>query len=489
MAVADVGDSTALHAAIRSLEDGAGTDRRSGGERRDRRLRPLRRHRRERDRPGRRVNVLGTAHAIRSVVPGMIERRAGHIVTIGSIAGRLGSPFEAIYSASKFAAVGLTEALVVELEPYGIGVSMVQPGPVDTAFGEARGHPYDRARPKPVPAEDVAAAVISAVERGRHEQYVPGMLRPAVAIRHLVPPLFRFGSRRSFTQRAGRGPRPPMRALVFGVGHPAVDAASRRQRPGPEPGHHARGPAGDPGRPAPAPGLGGHPPAAHRHLRVGLQADPPRLRGRQRQRHERAVLVPAGDGPRGGGRGGGARARGRGLRRGPAGGAQPVVVVRAPWHPPCLPGLRRPATSACAGASRPATSAPASTRACRATPPAATPSSCRPTRRCSSRCPTRVDDEHAIFADPFAVSLHSVTRHPPPPGGKVLVWGPAPSARRPSPSSAPCTPTSRWPWWPGSTPKPTSSPSSAPTWCCGSAARWSCSKPWPTGRVACSSPP
>lgn len=145
-----------------------------------------------------RVNVLGTVHAIRAVVPGMIARRRGHIVTIGSIAGRLGSPFEAIYSATKFAGVGLTESLVVELEPYGIGVSLVNPGPVATHFGEARGHPYDRTRPKPVPAEQVAAAVIKAVEGDRHEQYVPGSFRQAVVIRHLVPPLFRWGSKRSF---------------------------------------------------------------------------------------------------------------------------------------------------------------------------------------------------------------------------------------------------------------------------------------------------
>ena len=88
------------------------------------------------------MNVLGTVHAIRAVVPGMIQRRRGHIVTMGSIAGRIGSPFEAIYAASKFAAVGLTEALVVELEPYGIGVSMVQPGPVATDFGAARGKAF-----------------------------------------------------------------------------------------------------------------------------------------------------------------------------------------------------------------------------------------------------------------------------------------------------------------------------------------------------------
>ncbi|HET9291397.1 MAG TPA: SDR family NAD(P)-dependent oxidoreductase [Actinomycetes bacterium] len=147
-----------------------------------------------------RVNVLGTVHALRAVVGGMIERRRGHIVTIGSIAGRIGSPFEAIYSATKFAGVGLTEALAVELEPYGIGVSLVNPGPVATDFGTARGHPYDRARPRPVPAEDVALAVVRAVERDRHEQYVPVAFRPAVAVRHLVPPLFRWGTRRSFTR-------------------------------------------------------------------------------------------------------------------------------------------------------------------------------------------------------------------------------------------------------------------------------------------------
>lgn len=147
-----------------------------------------------------RVNVLGTAHAIRAVLPGMIERRRGHIVTIGSIAGRIGSPFEAIYSATKFAGVGLTESLVIELEPYGIGVSMVNPGPVATHFGEARGHPYDRQRPKPVPPEQVAAAVIKAVEANRHEQYVPSSFRPAVVIRHLIPPIFRLGSKKSFTK-------------------------------------------------------------------------------------------------------------------------------------------------------------------------------------------------------------------------------------------------------------------------------------------------
>jgi short-subunit dehydrogenase len=145
-----------------------------------------------------RVNVLGTMYAIRAVLPGMIARRRGHIVTLGSIAGRIGSPFEAVYAATKFAGVGLTEALAVEVEPYGVGVSMVNPGPVATEFGNARGHPYDRARPRPIPPEEVAAAVVAAVEQGRHELYAPRWLRPAVVARHLVPPLFRWGTARSF---------------------------------------------------------------------------------------------------------------------------------------------------------------------------------------------------------------------------------------------------------------------------------------------------
>src|SRR3954451_11285868 len=144
------------------------------------------------------VNVLGTMVAIRTVLPGMVARRRGHIVTIGSIAGRIGSPFEAAYSATKFAGVGLTEALAVEVAPYGVAVSLVNPGVVATDFGEARGHPYDRDRPKPISADDVAASVIAAIEGDAAETYVPRSFRAAVVTRHLVPPLFRWGTRRSF---------------------------------------------------------------------------------------------------------------------------------------------------------------------------------------------------------------------------------------------------------------------------------------------------
>jgi short-subunit dehydrogenase len=144
-----------------------------------------------------RVNWLGTAHLVRAVLPGMVERRRGHVAVVASIAGRMGAPFEAIYSATKFAQVGMAEALAVEVAPFGVGVSVVNPGPVATDFFAARGHPYDRRFPRPVAPERVAAAVVDAVEHDQAERFVPRWLRQALVTRVLVPPLYRWGARRA----------------------------------------------------------------------------------------------------------------------------------------------------------------------------------------------------------------------------------------------------------------------------------------------------
>jgi len=141
-----------------------------------------------------RLNYLGTVYPTKAVLPSMLDRGSGHIVNVASVAGRIGAPFEAAYSASKFAVVGFTEALAIEVRRRGVGLSMVNPGPVETDFFDTRGVPYARSSPKPVPAEDVATAVIRAVEDDKLEQLVPGMLRGAVIMRHLLPSLYRSGT-------------------------------------------------------------------------------------------------------------------------------------------------------------------------------------------------------------------------------------------------------------------------------------------------------
>jgi short-subunit dehydrogenase len=112
------------------------------------------------------VNYLATVNATLHVLPGMLRRGRGHIVNIVSIAGRIGSPFEAAYSASKFATVGFSEALAAEISGAGVAVSMIHPGPVATGFADARRRPPPRGAPRPVPVESVVDAVLATVRQG-----------------------------------------------------------------------------------------------------------------------------------------------------------------------------------------------------------------------------------------------------------------------------------------------------------------------------------
>jgi len=140
-----------------------------------------------------RVNYLGTVYATLAVLPVMAARRRGHIVNVASVAGRLGAPFEAAYSASKFAVVGLSEALAAEVHPLGIRLSIVNPGPVHTQFTEARGVPFQRAIPRPLTPARVADAVVHAITRDRFEQTVPHWLRIGSITRAVAPSLYRRG--------------------------------------------------------------------------------------------------------------------------------------------------------------------------------------------------------------------------------------------------------------------------------------------------------
>lgn len=138
-----------------------------------------------------RINYLGTVHPTLAVLPSMAERRRGHVVNVASIAGRVGAPFEAAYSASKFAVVGWSEALAAEMAPFGVRVSLVNPGPVDTSFTDARGVPFQRSVPRPIRPVRVADAIVHAVEQDRFEQTLPRWLRVAPIVRAVAPGLYR----------------------------------------------------------------------------------------------------------------------------------------------------------------------------------------------------------------------------------------------------------------------------------------------------------
>ena len=83
------------------------------------------------------INVFGVIRGVNALLPRMLERRRGYIVNTGSVAGMVALTGEgAPYVASKFAVVGLTEALALYCQPFGIGVSLLCPGGVKTNLAE-----------------------------------------------------------------------------------------------------------------------------------------------------------------------------------------------------------------------------------------------------------------------------------------------------------------------------------------------------------------
>ncbi len=119
------------------------------------------------------VDYFGTLHAIRAVVPSMIERRRGHVVTISSTAGLIGVFGYTAYAPAKFAVRGLTETLRPELAPYGIVVACAYPPDTRTPGFDAENalKPPETERIsaaiKPRQADVVAKAIVTGIEKDR----------------------------------------------------------------------------------------------------------------------------------------------------------------------------------------------------------------------------------------------------------------------------------------------------------------------------------
>jgi NAD(P)-dependent dehydrogenase (short-subunit alcohol dehydrogenase family) len=80
------------------------------------------------------TNFWGCVRVVQAVLPQMREQQHGRLILISSIGGVIGLPFQAYYSASKFALEGFAEALAYEVAPFAIGVTLVQPGNIATDF-------------------------------------------------------------------------------------------------------------------------------------------------------------------------------------------------------------------------------------------------------------------------------------------------------------------------------------------------------------------
>jgi NAD(P)-dependent dehydrogenase (short-subunit alcohol dehydrogenase family) len=155
-----------------------------------------------------RVNLYGTLNMMQAVLPSMRKAGSGNIVNIASLAGRRGMPPLGGYCATKFAVVGLTEALRVELFGSGVKVSLVMPGVTDTPMTQKASGAEALQSVYAMPVRWVTWAVIAAIVFGLTEVDVP----PGVAILEKVAALFpgisdgalAFGLRLAEWTRLGR---------------------------------------------------------------------------------------------------------------------------------------------------------------------------------------------------------------------------------------------------------------------------------------------
>jgi NADP-dependent 3-hydroxy acid dehydrogenase YdfG len=131
------------------------------------------------------INLHGVIHGSKLALARFLPRRTGHLVNIASTAGKSGVPGGATYSATKHAVVGLTEAIRGEVRGSGVETSVVMPVPVNTelAAGLVRG----RGLTATVEPEDVADAIVAALERPRHDVFVPKAIGVPIRFGALLP--------------------------------------------------------------------------------------------------------------------------------------------------------------------------------------------------------------------------------------------------------------------------------------------------------------
>jgi NAD(P)-dependent dehydrogenase (short-subunit alcohol dehydrogenase family) len=130
------------------------------------------------------INVHGVITGMRLALPGMLRRRSGHVVNVASVAGRVGVAGEAVYSATKHAVVGLSEAVRYELRGTGIEMSLVMPSLANTELGSG----MSTGRwVKIVEPEEVGAEVVDALENPRFDVVVPSSLDPLLRSSILLP--------------------------------------------------------------------------------------------------------------------------------------------------------------------------------------------------------------------------------------------------------------------------------------------------------------
>lgn len=147
------------------------------------------------------VNLTGTMNVLARVLPQVLSQKSGHISIVSSVAGYRGLPNSLAYGPTKAALINLAEALHMELKPHQVGVSVVNPGFVDTPLTRKNTFPM----PFLISADKAASEIIVGLEGGEFEIHFPKSFTRSLRALRILPYSLYFAAVKKFTANATQG--------------------------------------------------------------------------------------------------------------------------------------------------------------------------------------------------------------------------------------------------------------------------------------------
>jgi short-subunit dehydrogenase len=141
------------------------------------------------------VNYMGAVYCVAAVLPAMLQRKAGHISLVSSVAGFRGLPQSLAYGPTKAALINLSETLYIDLRDTGVGVSVVNPGFVQTPLTAQNSFHM----PALISPAQAATEIVAHWERGQFESHFPKRFTRWMKLLRIVPYSWYFRATQRFT--------------------------------------------------------------------------------------------------------------------------------------------------------------------------------------------------------------------------------------------------------------------------------------------------
>jgi short-subunit dehydrogenase len=141
------------------------------------------------------VNTVGALHVLAAVTPAMVARRQGHISLVSSVAGFRGLPQSLAYGPTKAALINLAETLYLDLQPHGLGVSVINPGFVETPLTAQNTFRM----PALITPEQAAQAIVQGWAKGEFDIHFPKRFTLWLKLLRLLPYRLYFAAVRRMT--------------------------------------------------------------------------------------------------------------------------------------------------------------------------------------------------------------------------------------------------------------------------------------------------